>query len=135
MSQQDTQFYVSIKGVIIVDGRVLLLRKLNGEWDLPGGRLSIDESPKLCLIREVKEETGLSIIPGKLLHRWVRPRPGNVDVFVVSHLCDLENSSGAASLSHEHDKLGWFTMQEFEAMPISNGVRKSVHRAFRLLKN
>lgn len=126
----DTQFYVSMKGVVLQDGNVLLLRKITGEWDLPGGRLNIQETPKQCLIREIHEETGLSVKPGKLLHHWVRRRPGKVDVFLVSHLCRLLDIDAEVNLSREHDKMGWFTMQEFEALPVSGGVRKSVMRAY-----
>lgn len=114
----------------MLDNRVLLLRKPRGEWDLPGGRLNIEENPKQCLIREVQEETGLSVKPRKLLHRWVRRRPNKVDVFLVSHMCKLANSTVNTSLSSEHDKVGWFSIQESEALSISTGIRKSIHRAF-----
>ncbi len=134
MQQQDTQFYVSIKGVILLNDRVLLLRKPSGEWDIPGGRLSIDENPRQCLIREVQEETGLSVKPGKLLHRWVRRRPNKVDVFLVSHICKLATSSVNARLSSEHDKSGWFSIQESEAISLSAGIHKSVQRAFHIHK-
>ena len=134
MQRQDAQFYVSIKGIIFLDDRVLLLRKPSGEWDIPGGRLSIEENPKQCLIREVLEETGLTVKPGKLLHRWIRRRPNKIDVFLVSHICKLANSTANTRLSIEHDKLGWFSLQESEALYLPEGIYKSVQRAFRLQK-
>ena len=53
-------------GVIIVDeGRLLLLKRKSvhgaGTWSTPGGHLEFRESPDACAIREVKEETGVSI--------------------------------------------------------------------------
>lgn len=134
MQRQDAQFYVSIKGVIFLDDRVLLLHKPSGEWDIPGGRLSIDENPKQCLVREVLEETGLTVKPGKLLHRWVRRRPNKTDVFLVSHICKLADSTSNTRLSIEHDKSGWFSLQESEALCLQEGIHKSVQRAFRLQK-
>lgn len=65
---RDQQFYVSIKGVIVRDGHMLLLHKITGEWDLPGGRLNTPKSSKQCRIRKIREETGLLGEPGKLLH-------------------------------------------------------------------
>lgn len=134
MQHQDALFFVSLKGVIIREGRVLLLRKPRGEWDLPGGRLSAEENPKQCLIREVQEETGLNVKPGKLLHRWIRWRPGKVDIFLVSHLCSITGSALEPVTSSEHEEHGWFSDQDTETLNASKGVRKSVQRAFRLLK-
>ncbi len=53
-------------GVIIVDdGRLLLLKRKSvhgaGTWSTPGGHLEFREAPEACAIREVKEETGVSI--------------------------------------------------------------------------
>lgn len=48
-------------GALVVDsGRVLFVRE--GEtWLLPGGRLESDEPPEIGAMREVEEETGLSV--------------------------------------------------------------------------
>lgn len=48
-------------GVVLLDGRVLLIRKrLNGEWRLPKGRLDAGEKPLDAALREVAEETGFA---------------------------------------------------------------------------
>ena len=41
---------------------------LRRSWSLPGGTLEFGETLEACVIREVKEETGLDIIVGKLLY-------------------------------------------------------------------
>ncbi|GBE04812.1 MAG TPA: NUDIX domain-containing protein [Nitrospirae bacterium] len=48
------------------DNKILLGKRIskthgNGEWSLPGGNLEKWESLKQCCLREVSEETGLSI--------------------------------------------------------------------------
>ncbi|MEV6874117.1 NUDIX domain-containing protein [Amycolatopsis sp. NPDC051128] len=50
------------------DGRLLLIRRANnpgsGQWSLPGGRVEPGESDETAVIRELREETGLDVIPG-----------------------------------------------------------------------
>ncbi|HEV7594077.1 MAG TPA: NUDIX domain-containing protein, partial [Gemmatimonadaceae bacterium] len=52
------RFPVTVKGVLIRDGRVVLLRNEREEWELPGGKLELSESPEQCLAREIEEELG-----------------------------------------------------------------------------
>ena len=51
-------FPVSIKGVLVEAGRVVLLENDRDEWELPGGRLEPGEAPETCLAREFAEEWG-----------------------------------------------------------------------------
>lgn len=51
-------------GVIVKDNKVLLQRRSdNNEWGLIGGLLELDETYLEAALREVKEETGLSVKP------------------------------------------------------------------------
>jgi 8-oxo-dGTP diphosphatase len=54
---------------IVDNGQILMVRQTyKGEtfWTFPGGRIETGESPEGCAVREVLEETGLSIeITGK----------------------------------------------------------------------
>ncbi|GAB3752792.1 NUDIX domain-containing protein [Microlunatus parietis] len=49
-------------------GRLLVLKPpYKGTWDLPGGVIEEDESPWAAARREVREEIGLAVDPGRLL--------------------------------------------------------------------
>ncbi len=57
-------------GVVIEDGRILLLDQDAGarSWSLPGGKLEDGETIAEALVREIREETGLEVEPGRLLY-------------------------------------------------------------------
>jgi hypothetical protein len=39
------RFPVSVKGIVVRDGAVVLVRNRRDEWELPGGKLELNESP------------------------------------------------------------------------------------------
>lgn len=51
---------VEASGGIVADdaGRLLMMRR-NGRWDLPKGRSEAGETPDVCAVREIAEETGV----------------------------------------------------------------------------
>ena len=50
--------------------KILLQQRTSGEWGLPGGLLELGESLAQTAIREVKEETGLSVTELRQLHTF-----------------------------------------------------------------
>ena len=69
-------------GAIVRDeaGRLLLIQRGHdpeaGRWSLPGGRVEPGESDPQALVREMLEETGLTVEPGPLIGAVERPGPG-----------------------------------------------------------
>ncbi len=58
-------------------GRILLHRRSdNGRWALPGGVMEIGESIADAIVREVQEETGLDVVPERIV--GVYSDPGHV---------------------------------------------------------
>jgi ADP-ribose pyrophosphatase YjhB (NUDIX family) len=60
-----------VTGVVVEDGRILLLNQdtdAGRSWSLPGGKLEAGETLAQALAREMKEETGLDVLPGRLLY-------------------------------------------------------------------
>ncbi len=97
---------VSVKGVVIDRDRVLLLLNERDEWDLPGGRPDPGEDHRAALVREVREETGLSVEVGRALDEHLfEVLPGRF-VRIVPFICRLVGD-GDVVLSHEHLETRW----------------------------
>jgi len=62
-------------------GRVLLVEPTYKDyWEITGGSVEADESPYAAVVRELKEELGLPVQPGRLLLvDWVPPRPDRTE--------------------------------------------------------
>ncbi|MCX7361924.1 MAG: NUDIX hydrolase [Alphaproteobacteria bacterium] len=101
----------SVKGVLIHDGRVLLLLNERGEWDLPGGRPDLGEDHRAALEREVREETGLAVeVEAPLDEHLFEVLPGRF-VRIVAYACRLTGGSDV-TLSDEHLGTNWVPLDE-----------------------
>jgi 8-oxo-dGTP diphosphatase len=65
-------------GAVLVDasGRVLLVKRrfepLAGHWSLPGGAVDVGETLEACVVREMREETGLDVEVGPVIEVFDR---------------------------------------------------------------
>lgn len=54
---------ISVRGIIFVNGKLMMVENSFGEVKLPGGGMEPGEEDYQVLLREVKEETGYNVIP------------------------------------------------------------------------
>lgn len=68
-------FQIRVTGVLVENGRILLVQQTTAgrRWSLPGGRAEAGELLEQALIRELFEETGLSVKVKKLLYVCDKP--------------------------------------------------------------
>jgi len=125
MDFQPHLFPVSIKGVVVRDGRVLLLRNERDEWELPGGKLDLGEETLDCVAREITEEVGWRVTPGPLLDAWQYHIRDGVDVLIITYGC-LASTAADPVRSHERREAGLFTENEVAALRMPEGYKKSI---------
>lgn len=112
-------------------GKVLLVRKSDndpnnpGLWELPGGRLIPGtEDVDAHVVREVLEETGLTVSPGPLIDLWswnMSWQGEQVQVVAVSRYCTLTRAVQGKQCREVDDYLDeqdWFSPSDLLALDI-----------------
>ena len=106
-------------GAIVHDaaGRLLLVRRGRppgrGLWSLPGGRVDHNESDTAAVVRELREETGLHVLPGKLVGSVRRPAPAGT--FEI-HDYAATVAGGSLRAGDDADEAAWVDAAEFDTM-------------------
>jgi 8-oxo-dGTP diphosphatase len=95
---------IRCQGVILHDDYILLVKHLNHltgnpYWWLPGGALEPKETQEECIVREIREETHLSVRVERLLFETEDPDRRYTYQNYVTYLCTLV--SGKAELGSE----------------------------------
>lgn len=128
-----TRYPVSIKGVLIHDDKVLLLKNEREEWELPGGKLELGETSEDCLAREFEEETGLDITVGKILRPYVFYVSDLIPVLILPFHCHCKNFDDIR-LSHEHKEIGTFDVDRLDQINLPIGYQNTIRAALELHK-
>ncbi len=125
-----TRLEFAQKAVVTDGDKVLLVRKSKddpnnpGKWDLPGGRMKDSEDIDAHLTREVLEETGLTVSPGKPIHLWsweMSWNGENVRVIAISRYCTLTTQSARSTQWEDDDFLAeqrWVPRSELLSLDI-----------------
>src|SRR5689334_16125727 len=91
-----------------------------GLWSVPGGRVEPGESDPEAVIREVLEETGLTVVPGRLAGTVDRPGPGGAVYEIRDYLAEV--SGGTLSAGDDAADVRWVTRAELPRLPLAPGL-------------
>lgn len=128
------RFPVSVKGVCLIDDRVILVRNERGKWDLPGGKLSSGESVRDCLVREMKEELGIEVVPHALLDMLLVRVRGMVTVVVPVYHCETSASCAEITLSEEHFEVSCVPVGKLKDLDLAADYERLILHAGRMVR-
>ena len=118
------KFPISIKAIIIDDNKVLCLKNERSEWDLPGGKIEFNEDIENCLIREIKEETNLSVENLNIL-KPLNLKFNDVSVMVLIYSASISCDSPII-ISHEHSEYNFFSKSEIKNLNLPENYKNLI---------
>jgi 8-oxo-dGTP diphosphatase len=117
-------------GAVIRDGagRLLLIKRGHdpgaGLWSLPGGRIEPGETDAQALVREMREETGLTVVPGRLLGAVERPGPGGSIIDIRDYAATV--TGGTLTPGDDAADACWAGPADMAGLPLTDGLAEAL---------
>jgi ADP-ribose pyrophosphatase YjhB (NUDIX family) len=131
---------VDVRAFVVDADRVLLIREDadDGRWTLPGGWADVNESPSEAVIREVEEETGYVVKPGRLLAVFDREKQGHrppfpYHVYKIFFKCEI--TGGMAKQTAESSESAFFAEDRLPELSISRVLPAQIHGFFQAIRS
>ncbi len=117
--------------------KVLLTRRAdNAKWCLPSGQMEAGESAVETCVREVMEETGLSVQVKRLIGVYTNPNrlieyPGGNKIHLVALNFEVEVLGGELTTSNETTEFGYFALPQIYEMDMLQVHIERIEDAFK----
>lgn len=131
---------LGVGAVIVEKDQVLVVRRANpplqGEWSIPGGLVDTGETTREAVIREIREETSLTIEPIELVEvfeRILRDADSRVQYHfvVIDYLC--RRLCGEPIPGSDVNEICWAKLEDLQPLGItpetSSVIRKALEAA------
>ena len=131
---------IGVIGIVARGGKILLLHRRGdlslypGLWGLPGGGLEKGEGLEDALVREVREETGLSVRVGRSIDTWFQLttlNSGERLPFVIACFECITRSTKEPILdTAEHTEYDWSAPENLGKYPLHPRVLRAAQGFF-----
>jgi 8-oxo-dGTP diphosphatase len=96
-------------------------------WDLPGGHVEANETPREAVLREVQEELGVRLSGPLDRHSFSRTTE---EFELRAWTARTWSGSPTNCAPHEHDEIGWFTERQARSLRLADdGYRSWIQQA------
>lgn len=123
-----------VAGFLKKDGKILVGQRpennsLAGQWEFPGGKIELGESPEQALTRELNEELGIDAEVGELKMACSHTY-GDVGILIL--FFEIKYWKGEPKAKH-HMMLEWIYPEELKLRTIPEANRKILDRILQAL--
>jgi 8-oxo-dGTP diphosphatase len=114
MNPNDLTNIIKVTAAILVkDNKIIIAKRgpndrLANKWEFPGGKVEIDETPKQCLKREIKEEFDIDVSVGEYLGSSIY-NYDHISIELMAYRTHWEN--GEIDLK-DHDDFKWVSSEQ-----------------------
>ncbi|HEV7951949.1 MAG TPA: reverse transcriptase-like protein [Candidatus Saccharimonadales bacterium] len=122
--------HISTRAIIRKDGRVLLLRRTNGQedilskYELPGGKINYGEQPEDALKRCIKEATGLAVQTTQLFDvlTYIDRDDRDTQHVLILYLVSLVSNGSKIRLNQNYDRYVWEKMSDIHQEEVTEST-------------
>ena len=129
---------VDTRAAIFQEGKILLVRENNDKWSLPGGWCDVDESIASNTVKEVKEETGMTVEAERLIavQDWRKHNVTNYVYGVVKTFMLCRYLYGEFQENIETNESAFFKKEEIpESLCVEKTTRDQIIMCFDAYEN
>jgi ADP-ribose pyrophosphatase YjhB (NUDIX family) len=128
---------VDIRGAVFKDGKILLVKEsIDGRWSLPGGWAEVNLSVKENVIKELREETGLNVVPKRLIAVLDRNKHNHpitpYGIYKIFVLCEL--IGGVFKKNIETVESGFFSLEDLPPLSLGRVTKEQIAMCFDVKK-
>jgi 8-oxo-dGTP diphosphatase len=132
---------VGVGGVVIVEGRTLLIRRgnppLEGQWSIPGGTLEVGETLAEGVRRELAEETGVNVRVLDLIEVFERISPDDdgrpkYHFVIADYLCEAVD--GEARAGSDVTDVAWCGEADLKEYSLTATATRVILKAFQMAR-
>lgn len=110
--------------------RLLLVRRATdpgrGRWSVPGGRVEPGENDTRAVERETREETGLTVVVGRLVGVVRRSGGPGVEYDIHDYACAVAPGSGPLRAGDDAAEARWVDAAEYARLPLVDGLTEAL---------
>ena len=127
-----TKLFAATKAFIYYKGKILVLRESSkysdgtnsGRYDVVGGRIEPGQKFDKSLLREIKEETGLSVKLGRPFYvgEW-KPKVRGEQWQIVGTFFECFTRTNKVRLSEDHDEYLWIKPKEYKKYKLIDNLK------------